>query len=111
MIIYQGPSRIDGSPIVVVATKKSNNTKTGDMVQTWIIRSDMKPSEAVQQGLDDAICGDCQARPIMKTQGTGSGDCYVTMMGPAAVYKTFKAGKYGVALTAKQIALVAGRSI
>ena len=104
MIIYEGPSRLDNSPIVVIATKKSSNAKTGNMIQTWILRSDMQPSEAVQQGKDDAICGDCPARPIMKKQDKGPGDCYVTMMAPAAIYKTYKAGKYDKAESDEEIA-------
>ena len=38
-VIYRGPSLLDGKRIVVVATgfvKKSNNDKTGEMIQTWI---------------------------------------------------------------------------
>lgn len=36
-IIYRGPSLIDGQPIVAIAIAKSRNTKTGDMVQTYIL--------------------------------------------------------------------------
>ena len=32
-VMYDGPSAIDGAPIVVIATLKSSNRKTGDMVQ------------------------------------------------------------------------------
>jgi hypothetical protein len=52
-ILYQGPSAIDGKPIVVIATgfaSKSNNGKTGDMIQTWIIRQDIAPHLAVKSG-------------------------------------------------------------
>jgi hypothetical protein len=41
VVLYEGPSELDGKPIVVVATFNSVNDKTGNMVQTWIIRSDM----------------------------------------------------------------------
>ena len=36
-ILYRGPSILDGTPIVVVATMKTANPKTGDMIQTFII--------------------------------------------------------------------------
>ena len=36
-IIYKGPSLIDHSPIVVIATYSDRNTKTGGMVQTYIL--------------------------------------------------------------------------
>jgi len=103
MIIYEGPSRLDKNPIAVIATKKSNNSKTGNMIQTWIIRSDIKPSEAIQQGLDSTVCGDCPSRPIMKKLDKGPGDCYVTMMAPAAIYKTYKENRYTKALLNSEI--------
>lgn len=87
MIVYDGPSMIDGKPIVVALTgvkRKSANPKTGDMVQAWIIRKDIHPVEAVEKGEDRAICGDCPAR------GTY---CYVNVgQAPAAVFKAL--GKY-----------------
>jgi hypothetical protein len=45
-IIYKGPSRIDGAPIVVLATYSNRNTKTGAVVQTYILREDINPLEA-----------------------------------------------------------------
>ena len=62
--IYDGPSMLDGQRIVVIVTgiKGSRNTKTGNMVQTYILRPDMHPLEAVRTGADVSICGDCPAR-------------------------------------------------
>ena len=37
----------------------SANPKTGDMIQTWILRSDMHPLEAIKSGSDYGICGSC----------------------------------------------------
>ena len=59
IVFYRGPSQIDGKPIVAVATLKSNNRKTGDMIQTWILRSMMSPIRALATGGDRSICGDC----------------------------------------------------
>ena len=47
VILFEGPSLIDGAPIAVIATgfqRRTANSKTGDMVQTWIIRSDREPA-------------------------------------------------------------------
>ena len=44
-IIYNA-SLIDGKPIVVIATYSNRNTKTGAMVQTYILRSDIDPRDA-----------------------------------------------------------------
>ena len=38
-VLYQGPSEIDGSPIVAVATMESQNSKTGNMVQVPVEKS------------------------------------------------------------------------
>ena len=37
----------------------SKNVKTGPMLQTCIIRSDIHPSEALKAGQDEAVCGSC----------------------------------------------------
>ena len=54
-IAYEGPSEIDGRPIVVIVNKLSgsDNAKTGaDLVQTFIIRSDVNPVDALKTGDD-----------------------------------------------------------
>lgn len=101
-IIYNGPSLIDGSPIVVIAIVKSSNQKTSDMVQTYIIRSDIDPLTASKTGADYAICGNCTHRgkptdnPLKKTATERS--CYVTLyQGPLQVFKAFKRGVYPMA--------------
>ena len=67
---------VNGSPVVAIATnivRPSKNRKTGDMVQTYILRADMKPIEAVVNGDDRAVCGDCPLRPSVAT----GAKCYV----------------------------------
>ena len=90
-ILWEGLSPLDQKPIVVVATLKSSNAKTGNMVQTWILRSDVNPVEAVNNGDDYSICGDCPHRKNDK----GQRSCYVNVgQAPNAVFKSYKAGKY-----------------
>lgn len=93
IVLWEGPSELDGGPIVLIATgfkRASKNTKTGDMIQTWILRSDMPPGEALD-GADKSICGDCPKR----RQPDGSRECYVNVMrGPLAVYRCYKSGRY-----------------
>ena len=55
-ILYEGPSMLDGEPIAVIATMTTSNVKTGDMVQTWILRSDINPVQASKIGEDKSIC-------------------------------------------------------
>lgn len=95
VILYEGPSKLDGQPIVVIATglkTGSTNAKTGAMVQTYILRSDIPPIDAVKTGADASICGSCTHRG----DGTGKGrSCYVTLMhGPRGVWAAYKRGSY-----------------
>lgn len=96
MVVYRGPSQLNPDvEIVVLATydsrldKASDNAKTGDMVQTWILRADINPVEALRLGLDQPICGTC---PHRSRAGGGTGACYVNVpyRGPAAIWKGWK---------------------
>jgi hypothetical protein len=95
-ILWRGASRIDGAPIVVIAigtASGSANAKTGNMLQTYILRSDMSPMDAIHTGNDYSICGNCSARGEAH-DGTGR-TCYVNIgQGPTGVYKTFLRGGY-----------------
>jgi hypothetical protein len=90
MIVWRGLSQLDGvTPIVLLATgvsqgKASLNTKTGDMVQTWILRDDIAPHVALRDGMDEAICGTC---PHRSPKSGGSGACYVNVgQGPRSTW-------------------------
>src|SRR6188768_1675463 len=51
IVLWEGASLLDGAPVVAIANKimgKSANGKTGAMVQTFIIRSDMDPVAALR---------------------------------------------------------------
>ena len=101
-ILYQGPSVLDGKPIVVIAVWSSANRKTGDMLQTYILRSDIDPREANKYGEDESICGNCRHKgtpTFDPTKALAEGrTCYVNMgQGVLIVYNGFRAGKYPVA--------------
>ena len=92
VILYEGPSLLDGKPIVVIAnriTVASNNVKTGAMVQTFIIRSDIHPGEALKTGDDASVCGSCVARPAL------GGFCYVQVnKSVASVFGAYQRKRY-----------------
>jgi len=101
-IIYEGPSAIDGAPIVAIVTglkQASANEKTGNMLQTWIIRSDIKPSDAAKSGADSSICGDCIHRYRDMSDGKSIRTCYVNLRTPVSVYNAYKRGSYVKAST------------
>ena len=101
-VIYKGPSNFDAKPIVVIAVWSSKNSKTGDMLQTYILRSDIDPRDANKWGEDESICGQCQHRGTPTLDPTKAlaeeRTCYVSMgQGPLIVFNEFIAGKYPVA--------------
>lgn len=98
-IIYNGPSLLDGKPIVAIATYSNRNTKTGRVLQTYILRADINPLEASKTGEDYSICGDCTMRGTPTTdparkQAKGR-RCYVNLgQGVLIVWRAFKRGVY-----------------
>lgn len=100
-VIYEGPSMINGGQIVAIATPASTNTKTGGMVQIWILAAGgLDPITANRTGADFAICGDCpfKGQPNNKASGYATGrGCYVNLIhGPLGIYKKYKRGGYAV---------------
>lgn len=90
-VIWEGKSKIDGRSIAVIATMKTSNKKTGQMVQLWIIDAEVNPVQSYKLGLDRSVCGDCTHRGIDGTKRS----CYVNLgQAPLAVYKAYKKGVY-----------------
>lgn len=88
-ILYDGPSLIDGAPIVAIAITSSSNRKTGNMVQTYILRRDMSPIDASRIGADESVCGHCPQRWHL------GGACYVNLgQAPLGVWRAFHRGAY-----------------
>lgn len=114
-ILWEGASLYDGKPIVVIATMQSGNVKTGDMVQTWILRQDINPIEASRTGEDKSICGTCphMGRPSDKETGWAKNrSCYVNLLhGPLGIWKAYKAGNYPKANAYELATLSAGRMV
>ena len=108
-VFYEGPSLIDGQPIVGIATYGTKNAKTGDLVQTWIMRSDVNPLAAASTGADQSICGSCPLRGRIEdsaqrtkksskldtsTVNRGRG-CYVPIQNaPRQIYASYRQGAY-----------------
>lgn len=97
-VFYEGPSMLTGAPIVAIATLHSDNSKTGNMIQTWILVQDRDPLAANRSGADIAICGKC---PSMGTatgaaKGLAKGRaCYVDLVhGPLGIWTAWRAGRY-----------------
>lgn len=111
MIIYKGPSMLDGKPIVAIATGlklRSENQKTGDMVQVYIIPAGQSPLDSAKSGADKSVCGNCIHRP----QDGKLGSCYVDLgKGPTAVYRAYSLGSYRPYDRSQHLDLFRGRKI
>lgn len=96
-LLWKGKSQLDlKTPLICVMTVHSDNIKTDDMIQTWILRQDIPPMDAVKQNKDEPICGLCIHRKL--------GSCYVEVwQAPRAVWASWKAGNYPKAPTGKQL--------
>jgi hypothetical protein len=83
-VIYRGPSRYDAKQTIrAVLVWHSNNVKTGDMVQLFILHDSVPPQDAQRTGDDQAVCGACPFRPALQ------GGCYVaTFQGPLSTWKS-----------------------
>lgn len=101
-VIYEGPSLIDGGPIVAILTLPKDpgkgNRKTGEMAQIWILRQDIDPVSANRRGLDRSICGDCPLRGIAQPEAdrgqAKKRGCYVVLIHrPAFLFRAYKEGK------------------
>jgi len=99
IILYQGASLINGSPIVALAQSDSTNSKTGNMIQTFILDSTVDPITASRTGKDESICGSCPHRGTPNNNDKGQATnrtCYVTLAhAPLGKYKAYKKGVYG----------------
>lgn len=99
--VYNGPSMIDGQPIVAILTIESSNPKTGNMAQLWIMPSTIAPHHAIKTGADVSVCGDCKHRRA------NGGACYVTVhQGPLSVWKAWNRGRYPAAMELLEMAKI-----
>mgnify|MGYP001619549003 CR=1 FL=1 len=94
LIIYEGPSNFDGKDIVSIITgfdKRSDNRKTGPMLQCFILCKDLKPTEAWKDLSHQSVFNDCK-------HGKQFGNsCYVNLgMGVNGVWQAYKRGSYGL---------------
>lgn len=89
----------EDSARVIIATgfeSPSDNRKTGDMIQIWILCKAVDPVEAIKQGLDRLICGNCRHRGHEENGKHGvERTCYVNEgQAPLGIWKAWKAGRY-----------------
>ena len=92
VVLYRGMSPFAaGKSFVVIAIFNSDNKKTGDMIQTYIILDSMKATDSLKTGDDKAVCGSC---PLRGKFGKDRA-CYVNLgQGPRSVLDGYQRGIY-----------------
>ena len=114
-ILWSGPSELDGRPVVLIATgfdKSSTNTKTGAMIQTWILVKNTAPLEAIHTGEDASICGDCRHRGTIVDGRNVGRSCYVNLgFAPRNIWASAERGIYDRVTLDQVEELGAGRVI
>ncbi len=95
IILYQGPSMLDGLPIVVISPLNSTtNDKTGDMIPTYILKTTISPVMSMTKKgreskdySDYTVCGGCKMRDF--------GSCYVNCgQSPEGIYGAYHRNRY-----------------
>jgi hypothetical protein len=109
IVLYRGPSLIDGGPIVAIASWRSTNSKTGDCPQVWILREDTPPVRAARSGADRSVCGDCPLRGTIVDGRNVGRACYVVLhQAPSSVWLACRRGAYREAGLAQVSRMFAG---
>jgi hypothetical protein len=119
LVLWEGRSLFDRQPIVGIVTglvRPSENPKTGPMLQTWILRQNTHPAQAIRLGLDRSICGGCPLRGRVTRDADGYRNvgraCYVRVhQAPTQVWRCYRAGDYPRFNPAQHLDLFFGRSL
>lgn len=75
-------SPVHGKDVLLAFVADSCNSKTGNMIQVYILDPTIHPVDAVREGRDDVICGHCPQRHSL------GGGCYVVVgHGPSSTYR------------------------
>lgn len=111
-VVWRGLSELDHvTPICVVLTgmgRGSRNRKTGAMVQAYIVVQGWTAKQAIDNGADFAVCGDC---PKRGHRGKGR-TCYVSLAtGLGVVGRRVARGGYPVMSLASAAQAIVGRQL
>lgn len=88
---------METNDIVVIATglrSSSSNSKTGGMIQIYILNRNESPLDAIRSGADATICGDCKHRATL-VDGKLIRRCYVQVgKAPMSIWRCYARGGY-----------------
>ncbi len=94
--------------VLLTGLEGSRNDKTGDMLQVYILVRDQHPIDAIRNGADAAICGDCR----LKGENGKGRICYVQVHNaPTSMWYAYQRGVYGRVSLEELAELVSGRNV
>jgi hypothetical protein len=108
-ILHQDSQRV----VIATDTRESDaNEKTGRMIQVYILTAEESPLDAVRDGSDSLICGDCPLRGKDPDNGFVGRTCYVRVIqGPLAVWRAWQRGAYPYLPRTRYADLFSGRAV
>lgn len=95
-VVIRGYVLHEGADFVVIATLRSTNGKTGNMVQVWILPRFISPRASVDSGADSIVCFDCIHRGTVGPDGRYGfkRSCYVNLRTPQSIWRAYQRGSY-----------------
>ena len=97
----------ESGDIAVIATgikSSSSNSKTGGMVQIYILHRYLHPIEASRTGADKRICGDCIHRGTIVDGKLINRRCYVNLgKAPKDIWNCYQRGRYRRVKSASEV--------
>lgn len=107
LVVWEGPSPFDGSPVVSILTgidRPTRNPKTGWMLQNWNLPRGRDPWQAIWDRGDGGVCGDCdfrvrwvdverETKRFLITETKRLRVCYA-FRGVCEVWASYRAGRY-----------------
>lgn len=82
------------------------------MIQTWVLRADISPMDALATGEDSSICGACPLRGMVTDGKRTQRACYVRVyQAPLSIWRAYRRGSYPHATMDEARSLLAGKSV
>lgn len=101
--------------LIVVATglnRSSENTKTGEMIQLYVLNRSIDPVTATKTGADEVVCGDCMHRGEIIGGKLSARRCYVNVgQAPRSIFSAYHRGSYRKAKLSDYPALFENRVV
>ena len=113
-VLYSGKSLLSDQRIVAIATLYSANSKTGDMVQLWILPAETSPLDALRHNDNLGVCGRCVLQGAFdpKLGKMVNRVCYVNVgQAPQAIWQAHKRGRYPTYNRRRHSNLIRGRKV